>query len=60
VTSLGSIPLIVVSATAPDDQTRRAWTDINGGALSSRRTEFTVSCPEHRTTVSCGRLIMLR
>jgi hypothetical protein len=30
VTSLGSIPLIVVSATAPDDQTRRAWTEING------------------------------
>jgi pimeloyl-ACP methyl ester carboxylesterase len=30
VTSLGSIPLIVVSATAPDDQTRRVWTEING------------------------------
>jgi pimeloyl-ACP methyl ester carboxylesterase len=30
VTSLGSMPLIVVSATAPDDQTRRVWTKING------------------------------
>jgi hypothetical protein len=30
VTSLGSVPLIVVSATAPDDQTRRVWTEING------------------------------
>jgi pimeloyl-ACP methyl ester carboxylesterase len=30
VTSLGSIPLIVVSATAPDDQTRQVWTEING------------------------------
>ena len=30
VTSLGSIPLIVVSATVPDDQTRRVWTEING------------------------------
>ena len=29
VTSLGSIPLIVVSAT-PDDETRRVWTEING------------------------------
>jgi pimeloyl-ACP methyl ester carboxylesterase len=30
VTSLGSIPLIVVSATAPDDETRRVWTEMNG------------------------------
>jgi pimeloyl-ACP methyl ester carboxylesterase len=30
VTSLGSIPLIVLSATVPDDQTRRVWTEING------------------------------
>jgi pimeloyl-ACP methyl ester carboxylesterase len=30
VTSLGSIPLIVVSATTPDDETRRVWTEING------------------------------
>jgi pimeloyl-ACP methyl ester carboxylesterase len=30
VTSLGSIPLIVVSATMPDDETRRVWTKING------------------------------
>jgi pimeloyl-ACP methyl ester carboxylesterase len=30
VTSLGSIPLIVLSATAPNDQTRRVWTEING------------------------------
>jgi pimeloyl-ACP methyl ester carboxylesterase len=30
VTSLGSIPLIVVSATTPDDDTRRVWTEING------------------------------
>jgi hypothetical protein len=29
VTSLGSIPLIVV-ATTPDDETRRVWTEING------------------------------
>jgi pimeloyl-ACP methyl ester carboxylesterase len=30
VTSLGSIPLIVVSATVPDDQTRQVWTEMNG------------------------------
>ena len=30
VKSLGSIPLIVVSATTPDDETRRVWTEING------------------------------
>jgi pimeloyl-ACP methyl ester carboxylesterase len=30
VRSLGSIPLIVVSATTPDDETRRVWTEING------------------------------
>jgi hypothetical protein len=30
VTSLGSIPLIVVSATMPDNETRRVWTKING------------------------------
>jgi pimeloyl-ACP methyl ester carboxylesterase len=30
VSSLGSIPLIVVSATTPDDETRRVWTEING------------------------------
>ena len=30
VTSLGSMPLIVLSATAPDDETRRVWTEING------------------------------
>ena len=30
VTSLGSIPLIVVSATTPDDETRRVWTEMNG------------------------------
>jgi pimeloyl-ACP methyl ester carboxylesterase len=30
VTSLGSIPLIVVSATTPDDETRRVWSEING------------------------------
>jgi pimeloyl-ACP methyl ester carboxylesterase len=29
VTSLGSMPLIVLSATAPDDETRRVWTEIN-------------------------------
>jgi pimeloyl-ACP methyl ester carboxylesterase len=30
VTSLGSVPLIVVSANAPDNQVRRVWTEING------------------------------
>jgi pimeloyl-ACP methyl ester carboxylesterase len=30
VTSLGSMPLIVESATSPDDATRRVWTEING------------------------------
>lgn len=30
VTSLDSIPLIVVSPTVPDDETRRVWTEING------------------------------
>ena len=30
VTDLGSMPLIVVSATAPDNETRRVWTEMNG------------------------------
>jgi pimeloyl-ACP methyl ester carboxylesterase len=30
VTDLGSMPLIVMSASAPDDATRRVWTEMNG------------------------------
>ena len=30
VTDLGSMPLIVLSATIPDDETRRVWTEMNG------------------------------
>jgi pimeloyl-ACP methyl ester carboxylesterase len=30
VTDLGSMPLIVMSASAPDDPTRRVWTEMNG------------------------------
>ena len=30
VTDLGSMPLIILSASAPDDATRRVWTEMNG------------------------------
>jgi len=30
VTNLGTTPLVVVSATVPDDATRRVWTEMNG------------------------------
>jgi hypothetical protein len=30
VADLGSMPLVVVSATLPDDATRRVWTEMNG------------------------------
>jgi pimeloyl-ACP methyl ester carboxylesterase len=35
VMSLGSIPLIVVSATLPDDETREVWSEINGELAKS-------------------------
>lgn len=30
VTDLGTTPLVIISATVPDDDTRRVWTDMNG------------------------------
>jgi pimeloyl-ACP methyl ester carboxylesterase len=53
VTSLGSIPLIVVSATAPDDQTRRVWTEINGelAELSTNRVHRVVQGATHEGLV---------
>jgi pimeloyl-ACP methyl ester carboxylesterase len=35
VINLGSIPLIVVSATLPDDETREVWSEINGELAKS-------------------------
>jgi pimeloyl-ACP methyl ester carboxylesterase len=41
VSSLGNIPLIVLSADQPDDSYRRAWTEFNRRALSlSQQSEF--------------------
>jgi pimeloyl-ACP methyl ester carboxylesterase len=53
VTSLGSMPLIVVSATAPDDQTRRVWTEINGelAELSTNRVHRAVPGATHESLV---------
>jgi pimeloyl-ACP methyl ester carboxylesterase len=53
VTSLGSIPLIVVSATAPDDQTRQVWTEINGelAELSTNGVHRIVSGATHESLV---------
>lgn len=53
VTSLGSIPLIVVSATAPDDETRRVWTEINGelAALSINGVHRVVQGATHASLV---------
>ena len=53
VTSLGSIPLIVVSATAPDDETRRVWTEINGelAELSTNGVHRVVPGATHQSLV---------
>jgi pimeloyl-ACP methyl ester carboxylesterase len=53
VTSLGSMPLIVVSATAPDDETRRVWTEINGelAALSINGVHRVVQGATHESLV---------
>jgi hypothetical protein len=53
VTSLGSMPLIVVSATAPDDETRRVWTEINGelAALSINGIHRVVPGATHESLV---------
>jgi pimeloyl-ACP methyl ester carboxylesterase len=53
VTSLGSIPLIVVSATVPDDETRRVWTEINGelAELSTNGVHRVVQGATHESLV---------
>jgi pimeloyl-ACP methyl ester carboxylesterase len=53
VTSLSSMPLIVVSATAPDDETRRVWTEINGelAALSINGVHRVVPGATHESLV---------
>jgi hypothetical protein len=53
VTTLGSMPLIVVSATAPDDETRRVWTEINGelAVLSINRVHRVVPGATHESLV---------
>ncbi len=49
VISLGSMPLIVMSATTPDDATRRVWTDINGelAALSTNSSHRVIDGATH-------------
>ena len=49
VTSLGSLPLIVVSSTTPDDATRRVWTGINGelAALSTNSSHRVIDGATH-------------
>jgi pimeloyl-ACP methyl ester carboxylesterase len=49
VTSLGSMPLIVVSSTTPDDAIRRVWTGINGelAALSTNSIHRVVEGATH-------------
>lgn len=49
VTDLGSTPLVIVSATVPDDAIRRVWTDMNGELtkLSTRGVHRTVSGATH-------------
>jgi hypothetical protein len=53
VTSLGSVPLIVISATAPEDETRRVWTKINGelAALSINGVHRVVQGATHQSLV---------
>jgi pimeloyl-ACP methyl ester carboxylesterase len=53
VTSLGSIPLIVVSANTPDDQVRRVWTEINGelAELSTNGVHRVVQGATHESLV---------
>jgi pimeloyl-ACP methyl ester carboxylesterase len=53
VTSLGSIPLIVVSATVPDNETRRVWTEINGelAELSTNGVHRVVQGATHESLV---------
>jgi pimeloyl-ACP methyl ester carboxylesterase len=53
VTSLGSIPLIVVSATVPDDESRRVWTEINGelAELSTNGVHRVVQGATHESLV---------
>jgi pimeloyl-ACP methyl ester carboxylesterase len=51
VTTLGSMPLIVVSATTPDDATRRVWTEINGelAGLSTNGVHRVVQAATHES-----------
>jgi len=53
VTSLGAIPLIVVSANAPDNQVRRVWTEINGelAGLSTNGVHRVVQGATHESLV---------
>ena len=53
VISLGSIPLIVVSAALPDDETRRVWNEINGelAKLSTNSVHRLVQGAEHQDLV---------
>jgi ketosteroid isomerase-like protein len=49
ITRLGSIPLLVVSATTPDDETRRVWTEMNGelAALSTNSVHRVIQGATH-------------
>jgi pimeloyl-ACP methyl ester carboxylesterase len=53
VMSLGSIPLIVVSATLPDDEMRQVWNEINGELvkLSTNSVHRVVQGAEHQDLV---------
>ncbi len=53
VISLGSIPLIIVSATLPDNETRRVWNEINGelAKLSTNNVYRLVQGAEHQDLV---------
>ena len=53
VTTLGSPPLIVISAAAPDDETRRIWTKINEelAALSVNGVHRVVPGATHQSLV---------
>jgi hypothetical protein len=50
VRTLGAVPLIVVSATLPDDETRQVWNEINGelAKLSTNSVHRVVQGAEHQ------------
>jgi pimeloyl-ACP methyl ester carboxylesterase len=53
VITLGAVPLIVVSATLPDDETRQVWNEINGelAKLSTNSVHRVVQGAEHQDLV---------